>query len=353
MASSPSPWNSVIGCTFSKNTVYAGSSYENGGGGGMYNAQGVQTVEGCTFTENSATHGGAMFNRFGKPTLTDCLFAANFTTASDGFGGAIFNHASATVLNCTFYKNGWQHLTSGPEPRFRPYTSMGGAIYNLRAPGTTANCIFSDNGARALGGAIVYANGREGELTNCLFSDNITWPLNNNIREIEHVVGLPIPGFTASDNLYDVDPLLADPAAGDFHLRYDSPCIDAGFNGKQGNYTWPWGLPVLDFEGDKRVADGDGDGAPNVDIGADEYIPNLSGLRVFLTALSDAEEIDAALAARLLGYVDTASAALAQDQEAAAVSALNELITDAKVTLGETETAALIERKAQAVIESI
>jgi hypothetical protein len=346
-------WPRVTGCTFSGNTAYAGSNYDNGGGGGMYNAQGVQTVESCTFADNSATHGGAMFNDYGQPTLTNCLFTANFTTAPDGFGGAIFNRASATILNSTFYKNGWRHLTWGAEPRFRPYTVYGGAVYNYRAAGTITNCVFSDNGARAEGGAIVYAGGRGGELSNCLFYENIRWPLYNNIQEIEHVFGLPIPAFTASDNVYDVDPLLVNPAAGDFHLRYDSPCIDAGFNGKQGNYTWPWGLPVTDFEGDKRVADGDGDGAPKVDMGVDEYIPRLPGLKAFLAALSDGGEIDAALAARLLADVDAASAALAQDQEAAALASLDELIADAKATLGETETAQLIEMKTKAVVAEI
>jgi hypothetical protein len=231
---------------------------------------------------------------------------------------------------------------------------MGGAVYNFRAAGTITNCIFSDNAVRARGGGIAYDGVlRGGTLSNCLFYENIRWQANYDDREIEHIFGLPTGPFESFDNLYDVDPLLTNPAAGDFHLRYDSPGIDTGFNVKQGNYTWPWALPVLDFDGDKRVADGDGDGAPKVDIGADEYIPGLPGLRGFLTALSDDGKIDSALAARLLADVDTASAALAQDQEAAAVRALNELIADAKATLGDTETAQLIEMKTKAVIEEI
>lgn len=52
----------------------------------------------------------------------------------------------------------------------------------------------------------------------------------------------------------------------DFHLMGDSPCIDKGTNGH------PL-LPTTDFEGDARVIDGDGDGTPSVDIGADELVP--------------------------------------------------------------------------------
>ena len=42
------------------------------------------------------------------------------------------------------------------------------------------------------------------------------------------------------------DPMLMDPAAGDFHLQAGSPCINAGDN------TAP-SLPASDFEGDARV----------------------------------------------------------------------------------------------------
>ncbi len=344
-------WPRVTGCTFSDNTAYAGASFEYGGGGGMYNAAGMQTVEGCSFTGNSATHGGAMLNYYSEPTLTNCLFTANFTTYGEGLGGAIFNRANSTILNCTFFKNGWRHLTSGYEPRFRPYTAAGGAIYNLAA-GTITNCIFSDNAVRSGGGALFYSGGRGGTLTNCLFYENVCWWPNSVPREINHVAGTLPMAFTEYGNLYDLDPLLADPAAGDFHLTYGSPCVDTGERLKHGNLSWP-ALPATDFYGGKRVVDGDADGKPAVDIGADEYILGLPGLRAFLTALSDAGEIDATLTARLLAGVDAASAALAQEDEAGAVAALNELIADAKVTLGDTQTAQLIEMKAKAVIAEI
>jgi hypothetical protein len=154
------------------------------------------------------------------------------------------------------------------------------------------------------------------------------------------------------NNLYGIDPLLVNPAAGDFHLRYDSPGIDSATTLKFATIRW-LPMPATDFEGNTRFKDGDADGETAADIGAYEYVPNLPGLRAFLTALSDAEEIDATLAARLLVDVDTAAAALAQDQESAAVSALNELIADVRKSLSDTETAQLIEMKTKAVIEEI
>jgi hypothetical protein len=54
--------------------------------------------------------------------------------------------------------------------------------------------------------------------------------------------------------------------AGDYHLVAGSPCIDAGNDSAVH-------LPIGDMDGDLRQIDGDGDGTPQVDIGADEYVP--------------------------------------------------------------------------------
>ncbi len=81
----------------------------------------------------------------------------------------------------------------------------------------------------------------------------------------------PFPG---QGNLC-VDPRFVDPAAGDFHLRPGSPCIDAGTSDPP--------APEQDFEGDSRVDD------PNVpnsgggscryyDIGVDERVPGSLGV---------------------------------------------------------------------------
>ena len=344
-------WPSISGCTFDENFAYCRDIGD--GGGGMFNDTGSATIDGCTFTQNSAGHGGAMVNYLTEAVITNCVFVANFTTYSGGRGGAIFNMAVTDILNCTFYKNGWRLMPSGPEPRFRPYTQTGGAINCYRAAGTITNCIFSDNAVRSEGGGVAYNVPRGGTLTNCLFFNNIRWQPNYDAPEISHVSGVSFPGFTELDNLYDVDPLLASPVAGDFHLQYDSPCIDAGETLKHGNLIWPWTLPVVDFDGDKRIVDGDCDGAPMADIGADEYVPDLPGLRAFITALVDDGVIDATLADTLLAHVDAASEALARDDDAAAIAALKDLIADVKKYLGATETALLIETRASAVSEEI
>ena len=155
------------------------------------------------------------------------------------------------------------------------------------------------------------------------------------------------------NGLNDIDPLLVDPAGGDFHLLYDSPCIDAGYSWKRGFLpsTYPSGISTIDFEGDHRIVDGDGDGVSTVDIGVDEFIPNLPDLQAFLQALADRGELDEATAARLLAYVDDAQAALDQDWKKTAIRDLNQLIDDVEASLGDTETAQLIVMKTEAVID--
>jgi uncharacterized repeat protein (TIGR01451 family) len=73
--------------------------------------------------------------------------------------------------------------------------------------------------------------------------------------------------FPGVGDLY-VDPRFADADDGDFHLRSDSPLIDAGTNA---------GAPSEDFEGEPRPLDGNGDGYVRVDVGADEYWPGIVG----------------------------------------------------------------------------
>jgi hypothetical protein len=75
----------------------------------------------------------------------------------------------------------------------------------------------------------------------------------------------PLPGgaITPGFGNLNVPPGFADPAAGDFHLRHDSPLLDAGDD------IIPPGSTDLDDR--PRVVDGDGASGPLADIGAYEY----------------------------------------------------------------------------------
>lgn len=67
------------------------------------------------------------------------------------------------------------------------------------------------------------------------------------------------------------DPLFLDPDAGDFHIPFDSPCIDAGISAS---------APVTDADGNPRPVDGNGDGVAAVDIGPYEMPWVINGISV-------------------------------------------------------------------------
>jgi uncharacterized repeat protein (TIGR01451 family) len=75
-------------------------------------------------------------------------------------------------------------------------------------------------------------------------------------NDVWHNAGGDYEGISPGAHDISIDPLLADPANGDFHLQPGSPCIDAGDPGSH---------PSTDFESDLRPM-----GAA-ADIGVDEY----------------------------------------------------------------------------------
>ena len=84
----------------------------------------------------------------------------------------------------------------------------------------------------------------------------------------------------ASNNI-DVDPLFVDAPNGDFHLRANSLCLNAGLNGAPG-------LPLVDKDGNVRVGDG------VVDIGAyEQAVSDQHPADANLNWVLDAGEFDA------------------------------------------------------------
>jgi hypothetical protein len=90
------------------------------------------------------------------------------------------------------------------------------------------------------------------------------------------------------------DPRFADPAAGDYRLRADSPCLEVSLDGDAFD-----GWPCKDRAGRPRLLDGDRDGWVRADMGAHEHEPVASpapgailGLR-FLDGLTLAWQPDA------------------------------------------------------------
>ena len=267
--------------------VVTGATLTNnrGGGGGAIAVRTedagslTMSISGSTFTANRAPFGGGALvaAKFGSGPLSvsvdDCTFKSNKTgyTLSPGVGGAIYLVAvsssgslGATVVNSVFGRN---------------KASSGGAVA-LTADGsngtaTILNSTFRRNNAHLGGGAIVVRGDEVGAATmtlrNAILWGNAAGSAGQDLR-MEHLglgtgtvtvdadhcdIGDRSTAFGTFNDLggnSDTDPLVKT----DFHLRDDSPVIDAG------TCT---GAPATDFEGDTRPT------GVGCDMGADEFVP--------------------------------------------------------------------------------
>ncbi len=151
----------------------------------------------------------------------------------------------------------------------------GGGIYCRYNNSQTFNNTIVYNSAATGGGVYVLNQGNQIPT----FSNSIVWgnisdtgpqiflyPDTSSLADFTYcdIQG----GWTGTGNI-DADPFFVDTTIGDFHLRLNSPCIDAGDNTVAG-------LPDKDIEWDARRIDhpdtvdtGNGS-APIVDMGADE-----------------------------------------------------------------------------------
>ncbi len=265
----------------------------NGGtsfsGGGIYVRLGSPYIGQCLIADNQcgddAGRGGGIYSS-GDPIIVDCIIRSN-GRAKDG-GGIFFNGGSPVVSGCVIVDN--------------DATFSGGAIYSLYTAGALDHCLIADNRAGGTGGGTCFRNS---ELTvrNCTIAGNtannsagglyfslgklslvntILWAnVAKSGREMEiytwsgavdarggfyklsgivDILTCDIEGgrskvYVHSDtrclqlnwgtNNIDADPLFADPANSDYHLKSQvgrwesgsgswvidevtSPCIDAG-----------------------------------------------------------------------------------------------------------------------------
>ena len=232
------------------NCTLAGNSANEGGGaygatllrctlaGNLAHSYGGATSEGtledCRLTSNSAHDGGGT----AWSELHNCTLTGN---SASGSGGGAF---SATLSNCTLTGNS--------------ASNGAGACYaSLNNCTVTANAAGSGGGVHGgtLNNCIVYFNtATNGE--NYSDADTQTALLNN-------CCTTPMP--TNGGGNITHDPAFVNPAAGDFHLRCGSPCIDAGTNLSA--------IITHDLDGHPRPLDGNGDGIAAFDLGAFEFVP--------------------------------------------------------------------------------
>jgi len=265
----------IKGNTISRNYVYACSGASGLGVyvGGDSAAELIENV----ITENSgfADGGGVTLFAAGRAVLRSNVIARNvtsgFSPCTSGGGIWMVNFSQATIVNNLVVGN---------------VAGCGGGLYWGGSTGVTtfANNTFADNDA-AEGSAIdvsgvdgrhLIANnliiGKAGQTAFYCRNSTSTPPPVVSTSDVWTPQGFAFGGTcldqTGLRGNLSANPLFARNAfadvAGDYHLQMGSPAIDAGDD------TAP-GMAAADLDGNARVADGDGDGAARVDMGAYEY----------------------------------------------------------------------------------
>jgi subtilisin family serine protease len=282
----------LIRCRFSGNSLGGGS------GGGMYNLDSSPIVEDCEFVDNAAGVGGAMANNdSGSAIIRRCLFKGNEAS----FGGGLYTRddCNPVVTDCRFENNragytGGALEIRGGNPSFTrcqiinnyagEYDWGGAGISAFEGIMKFESCTITGNYSYENGGGMFVWNGHV-YMYNCTISDNkaavqgggiflfshlsgstslrscILW--NENATEVEgKTISVQYSdvegGYIGTDNM-NAEPRFVDAAGGDYHLLWDSPCIDAGD---------PAYVPQpsdKDIDGEPRVMR-----ANRVDMGSDE-----------------------------------------------------------------------------------
>jgi RNA polymerase sigma factor (sigma-70 family) len=214
----------IFNCEISRNKVTVFT------GGGLHNCDG--RISNCLISENMAGHkGGGLFCCNG--TITNCIISHNSTGHRLGSGGGGLYGCQGTIINCTIVGNlavyeGNEICSCGNKGN-----NQGGGIYNIVRSPIINNCIIWGNEPDQINNS-----------SNCK-PPNITY---SNIQG----------GHYGKGNI-DQPPLFTFPEKPLYHLKKDSPCVDAG----DPNYVLE--STELDIDMMTRVF------GSRIDIGSDEY----------------------------------------------------------------------------------
>ena len=180
-------------------------------GGGIYCEISNPSLQNVTITDNSATTGGGIYcYYYSNPSLEDIIISGNSATM---YGGGIYcSQSNASLQNVIILSNSANH-------------NGGGIYFQENSCPSLRNVTIIDNSATTGGG--IYCN-----MSWIVLINSILW--NDSPQEIYIESGSVTAtysdiegGWTGTGNI-DSDPLFVDPGNNNYHLLYDSPCINTG-----------------------------------------------------------------------------------------------------------------------------
>ena len=198
-------------------------------------------IQNCSINHNRSSGGGGGIGIEGLIKLSHCWISDNRSDKT-GAGVSIYEGSLSVIQNCRITKNG-----TG--------TSGGGISIGQFSEVLLLNTSIDNNAVfRRGGGAMVIGTGSETALVNCViygnkvnFLVNGPFSIQGNLQILNSIIWnnqgvIPkkllrtiafysnIEGISPAlyNNNIDSKPLFVDPKSGDFHLKQDSPCIDAG-----------------------------------------------------------------------------------------------------------------------------
>ncbi|MDP6610946.1 MAG: tandem-95 repeat protein, partial [Candidatus Marinimicrobia bacterium] len=231
--------------------ILSGFTIQNGSaskGGGIFCDNSSPTLTNVTVSGNTATEGGGIYSANSSPTITSTEVTDNYGGWGGGFCilfGSALTGGNPTISNTLVAKNHGKY--------------HGGGLYIDETKVSLTNVSITENTSNEMQGAGIHARNRSNiELVNVIHwnnepssivfqEDGFKSEISISNSDIESgqsgVTTNSNADITWADGNIDADPMFADTANGDYHLKDWSPAIGAGTAS---------GAPTTDIEGKPR-----------------------------------------------------------------------------------------------------
>jgi len=273
----------IVDSVIRDNNTYLGEYWNGNCGGGIYIPGTITTniiVSNCYIINNTSRHGGggvAIGSSRGPINIISCIITGNVAAGKNATdfprssGGGIYSSSTNVhISNCRItdnvasnngggvYDSFGVNLRNSLVARNRTVTNNGGGVWT--STGIVESCTIVSNYAKVTGGGLYIDTVGSG--TNNVIYFNTAGVSANNFTNTAGNTGLSyscvIPAVDGTRNITN-DPSLVNLDGGDYRLKGNSPCVNAGLNKN-------WMTNAVDLDGRSRIRYG------AVDLGAYEAI---------------------------------------------------------------------------------